>query len=278
MRSRIFPILILMLLGLSSACASASLPDVATGTSSPIPHTIPTATVPPTTNPPTPGNEPAVIWKRTGGIAGMCQVLTIEFSGNYMLQDCKSNSQLASGVLTPEQMTQLNTYLSQYEKFQWESTPPQNSADMFNDQLTFNGQGSTTPTPEEQEAVNQYVALLVAELRGSATTVTPASSASESGIQGQVTIGPACPGPVRIDNPCPDRPFQTTFIILDPNNQVVTQVQTDEQGNFRVVLPPGTYTLHTASPTPMPPSGDQTVTVAEGQFTQVNIVFDSGMR
>jgi hypothetical protein len=234
--------------------------------------------VPATSNPPTTDSQPAVIWKRTGGIAGMCQVLTIDLNGNYLLQDCKSNSQIATGVLTSDQMTQLNSYLSQYGKFQWESTPPKNSADMFNDQLTFNGQGNTTPTPEEQQAINQYMASLTAELRNPATPNAPASATGESGIQGQVTIGPACPGPVSAENPCPDRPYQTTLTVLDQNNQVVAQVQTDTQGNFRVVLPPGTYTVHPASSGVMPRAGDQSVTVVKGQFTQVNIAFDSGMR
>jgi hypothetical protein len=278
MRSRIFPILILALLAFSSACASAPLAPTTSGLGGATPHTLPSATVPVTSNPPTTGGQPAIIWKRTGGIAGMCQTLTIDFGGNYLLQDCKSNSQIADGILSSDHMDQLNGYLSQYENFQWESAPPENSADMFNDQLTFIGQGSATPTSEEQQAMNEYLASLAAELRSPATPNAPASATGESGIQGQVTIGPACPGPVRIETPCPDRPFQATLTILDQNNQVVAKVQTDSQGNFHIALPPGTYIIQSATSAAMPRAGDQTVTVTKGQFTQVNITFDSGMR
>ena len=280
MRSRIFPVLILLLLAFSGGCASESTPlsTSTPGASSPLPHTSPTATVPGSPIPPTTNGSPAVVWKRTGGIAGMCQALTIDFNGNYLLQDCKSNTPPVTGELTSDQKTQLDDYLNHYRTFQWESTPPKNSADMFNDQLTFNGQGSATPTPDEQQAVADFMASLASELGNPATPSAPASSLGESGVQGQVTVGPACPGPVRAENPCPDRPYQATIIVLDQENKVVTQVQTDTQGIFRVVLPPGIYTLRPTPTAGYPRSGDQTVTVVQGQFAQVNIVYDSGMR
>ena len=278
MRSRFFPFLILLLLVFSSGCGSAPLTSVTPGTGSPSAHTIPLATVPGSPIPPITNGDPAVVWKRTGGIAGVCQALTIDVEGNYLLQDCKSQTTPITGSLTTDQKTQLNDYLNQYEKFQWESTPPKNSADMFNDQLIFNGHGSATPTPDEQQSINQFIASLASELRNPVTPGAPANSTGDSGIQGQITLGPACPGPVRAENPCPDRPYQTTITVLDQENKVVTQFQSDTQGIFNVVLPPGTYILHPASSAVMPRSGDQTVTVIQGQFTQVNIVYDSGMR
>jgi hypothetical protein len=278
MRSRIFPVLILLILAFASGCASAPLVTSTPGTSSPLPHTGPTATIPASPVPPTTNAGPAVVWKRTGGIAGMCQTLTIDFNGNYLLQDCKSNTPPATGELNSDQMTQLDDYLNHFEAFEWESAPPKNSADMFNDQLIFNGRGSATPSPDEQEIVNQFMASLAAELRTSATPSASAGSLGESGVQGQVTIGPACPGPLRDDNPCPDRPYQATITVLDQENKEVTQVQCDADGNFRIALPPGTYTLHATPDTGYPRSNDQTVTVEKGQFTQLNIVYDSGLR
>lgn len=100
-----------------------------------------------------------------------------------------------------------------------------------------------------------------------------------SGIQGQVTIGPACPGPVTIDSPCPDQPYQATLTILTAQNVRVGQVTTDEAGRFQMALAPGSYVIH-----PEPPKQgiayavDQPVAVAPGEMVTVQIVYDSGMR
>ncbi len=103
--------------------------------------------------------------------------------------------------------------------------------------------------------------------------------APPSGIIGTVTEGPMCPGPVRIgDNSCPDQPYQATIQVLNSDNSKVAQFQTDAQGIFQVELPPGTYILHPLSGKPMPHAADQTVDVTAGQFTQVSIVYDTGMR
>ena len=100
-----------------------------------------------------------------------------------------------------------------------------------------------------------------------------------SGIEGQVTEGPMCPGPVAIgDNTCPDQPYQATISVFDINNKLITQFETDRSGLFKLPLSPGTYLLHPESDTSLPYAADQSVVVIAGQFTQVTIVYDSGMR
>jgi hypothetical protein len=100
-----------------------------------------------------------------------------------------------------------------------------------------------------------------------------------SGIEGQVLIGPACPGPVSIDSPCPDQPFPATLTILTAQNARVGQVTTDAAGRFRLTLAPGSYLIR-----PEPPkqgiayAADQPVDVVAGAFAFVEIVYDSGMR
>lgn len=100
-----------------------------------------------------------------------------------------------------------------------------------------------------------------------------------SGIQGQVLMGPACPGPVSIDSPCPDQPFQATLTVLTTENVRVGQITTDEAGRFQMILAPGSYVIH-----PEPPkqgiayATDQPVDVAAGELLTVQIVYDSGMR
>ena len=83
---------------------------------------------------------------------------------------------------------------------------------------------------------------------------------------------------VQVNNPCPDKPYQATIIVLDSNRNQVTQFQTDAQGNFKVGLKPGAYILAPQSPNVMPSASEQTVTVTSGLFTQVTITYDSGIR
>ena len=115
------------------------------------------------------------------------------------------------------------------------------------------------------------LAFLFTACTSSATNTTP------SGLYGQVTIGPTCPVQ-QINNPCPDQPYQATIIVLDSNRKQVTQFQTDSQGNFRIGLQPGTYSLAPQSLNVMPSAGEQEVTVQANVFTQVTITYDSGIR
>lgn len=113
------------------------------------------------------------------------------------------------------------------------------------------------------------------------TQVSPAtpSPAIISGIEGYITEGPMCPGPVPIDSSqCPDQPYQATITILDSNNNQVTQVQSDASGYFKLALTPGAYILHPESGKPLPHAADQSIIVTSGVFTQVVITFDTGMR
>ncbi len=100
-----------------------------------------------------------------------------------------------------------------------------------------------------------------------------------TGIEGFVTEGPMCPGPVPVgNNTCPNQPYQATIIILNADNTQVAQTQADANGYFKIELVPGTYTVHPVSGKSFPHAADQTVTVTSGQYTQVTIVFDTGMR
>jgi hypothetical protein len=105
---------------------------------------------------------------------------------------------------------------------------------------------------------------------------TPAAS---SGIEGRVTKGPVCPGPIRIGaTECQDQPYQANLTVLDANNNPITQFQSDRVGYFKIPLKPGTYILHPESGNPLPIAPDQTLVVMDGQFTQLTIQYDTGIR
>ena len=103
------------------------------------------------------------------------------------------------------------------------------------------------------------------------------SSTVESGVEGRVTIGPMCPV-VRLDLPCPDKPYQATLTVLNPAGKKIAQIQTDIDGLYLLALLPGEYTMQPESPNVIPHAQAQPFTVLEGRYTMLDIVYDSGIR
>jgi hypothetical protein len=103
----------------------------------------------------------------------------------------------------------------------------------------------------------------------------------DSGIEGEVSIGPMCPIE-RPDRPCPDKPFEASIQIQDQDNQGDhLTVRSGKDGRFRVKLAPGKYKLTPISPNPgAPPNAPppQSVTFESGKYAHVTIKYDSGIR
>jgi hypothetical protein len=119
--------------------------------------------------------------------------------------------------------------------------------------------------------------LLAACLPTPQQSIVATPQSLNSGIEGTVTIGPACPV-VQQNNPCPDKPYQATYTVLTTAGAKVTEFQTDEQGRFQISLAPGDYVLHLESPQPMRNIQDMPFNVAENKYTLLDIKYDSGIR
>lgn len=100
-----------------------------------------------------------------------------------------------------------------------------------------------------------------------------------SGIRGEVSIGPMCPV-IQEGVPCPDQPYQAELSVLTLGGRRVLSFETDEMGRFEVKLPPGDYILHPESPEGqfLPYASDVPFTVHPEEYTIVNVYFDSGIR
>lgn len=96
-----------------------------------------------------------------------------------------------------------------------------------------------------------------------------------SGIRGTILAGPACPGPVRLDSPCPDRPVSMTVEVVN-GTTVAATFTSDAAGTFSVAVAPGTYTLR--SKNGLPALKSPTVVVLQGQYTEVELHADTGIR
>ena len=101
------------------------------------------------------------------------------------------------------------------------------------------------------------------------------SVASNSGIRGTILAGPACPGPARLDSPCPDRPVAMAVEVVS-GTTVAATFTTDAAGTFSVTVAPGTYTLRSKSG--LPALRSSTVVVVDGRFTDVELHADTGIR
>jgi hypothetical protein len=100
----------------------------------------------------------------------------------------------------------------------------------------------------------------------------------QSGLEGLVTVGPQCPV-VRQGESCPDLPYAAT-LELRQAGRLMVRFQSDAQGQFRVAVQPGSYSLEPQSPPGqfLPAAGPQAVTVLEGQFSSIAVMYDSGIR
>ncbi len=129
-------------------------------------------------------------------------------------------------------------------------------------------------SPAMMTASLRRLSFLVFLLAACARTPTPPPN---TGIEGQVLIGPMCPV-MQAGIPCPDQPYQTAITVQDSQGARVAQFQSDAQGAFRVPLPPGDYILAPESPDGFTHAPEQPVTVSAGRYTSVTITYDSGIR
>jgi hypothetical protein len=124
--------------------------------------------------------------------------------------------------------------------------------------------------------------LLVILALGSLAALIPAYAcgggvSADSGIEGVVTLGPI--SPVSTPGSPNKRPYSATLKLKSlPDTELVAEVVSDEQGVFRTALEPGRYLVEPQNGDPLPVAASQEVVVFAGQYTHVEIDYDSGIR
>ena len=102
-----------------------------------------------------------------------------------------------------------------------------------------------------------------------------------SGIRGTVLLGPTCPtgSEPGAHDPVPCiTPYAAELVVLDLENVVVERVTSGADGKFTVDLVPGEYVIAPESGNPYPIAQPVPVTVAPGQYIEVEINYDTGIR
>jgi hypothetical protein len=104
-----------------------------------------------------------------------------------------------------------------------------------------------------------------------------AKTPTDSGVQGQVRIGPLAP--VEQQGVPNDAPYAATLRIERAADlKVIAETKSDVNGSFHVALAPGRYVLQPVSGAPLPTAPAREFTVSAGQFTTVRVDYDSGIR
>jgi hypothetical protein len=103
-------------------------------------------------------------------------------------------------------------------------------------------------------------------------------SGVETGIEGLITISPTQPGPIRADSPG-SGPLASTAFVVENQNGEVASFTTDDQGRFRISLPPGHYKVSVKGKKhAIGHFGPFEVDVVPGKMANVQWECDSGIR
>jgi hypothetical protein len=175
----------------------------------------------------------------------------------------------------------VNIYVSNYvPPGQGRATTQYQLANQTPNDGSFNwtvGRAKTGDIPNDQYILTITGAGGVSSSSDAPFTVSDAASTVDSGVEGTITIGPACPGAIGKDG-CPDKPYQTTIVVKNQAGAVLSRFSSDANGVFRADLAPGSYILASGSGSKLPSLGEQAVVVKPHSYTHIDLVFDSGIR
>jgi len=102
----------------------------------------------------------------------------------------------------------------------------------------------------------------------------------KSGVIGKVLLGPICPGP-EYDPPfpnCADKPYATEIQVIAEGGLPFATIVTDKEGNYRVMLPPGAYSLEAVGGEFLPRCAAKSIIVESDTILETDLSCDTGIR
>jgi hypothetical protein len=105
-----------------------------------------------------------------------------------------------------------------------------------------------------------------------------ATGGARSGLRGDVLIEPAFPR-CSVGQPC-TKPAAHVWLVFKRRGRPARRTLTSDDGSYRIVLRPGTYTVKSpvASPNKLAVVTPSRVTVRRGRFLRVGFKIDIGIR
>lgn len=123
--------------------------------------------------------------------------------------------------------------------------------------------------------IREFLAVLAA-----AVVLTACGPVADGGsavvVTGQVLSAPNCPVE-RVGQPCPPRPVPDAVVVAVIGNDQRGETTSDQQGKFRLMLPPGRYTVRATNPGGYASTASEAVTVSTAPV-QITLTVDSGIR
>lgn len=115
------------------------------------------------------------------------------------------------------------------------------------------------------------------------TTSTTTPAGADSAVKGTVLFSPVCPVErIPPDPQCAPRPGVADIQLVRPNGTVAAQGRAGSDGQFNVVVAPGTYAIRATAPAPGPGKGCQVepaqVTVVARAVALAAVLCDTGIR
>lgn len=110
-----------------------------------------------------------LVWKREGGIAGFCDILTVFRSGEVYSSNCSSQSEGAMGtlatLLTATEQKQFHQWITEWGEVKLDASDPKGVADGMVLTLDWFGTGSADPSESEQQELFTFAQDVYQELR-----------------------------------------------------------------------------------------------------------------
>jgi len=111
-----------------------------------------------------------------------------------------------------------------------------------------------------------------------AATQSEAQPETGTGLEGEIWIGPVHGGPSRLGVP-DSKPLAHTAFVVSKDEEIIASFETDDQGRFRVSLPPGKYIVsRKGGKGRVGGYGPFEAEIVAGQMKKVRWECDSGMR
>jgi hypothetical protein len=82
----------------------------------------------------------------------------------------------------------------------------------------------------------------------------------------------------RADDPCPDKPVETTLRLLRDDGSVAATGKSASDGTFTIAVDPGSYRLVADWPSGAGGCAPVDVTIENGRFTHADVSCDTGIR
>jgi hypothetical protein len=104
----------------------------------------------------------ALTWKRDGGIAGFCDNMTVFLSGEVYTTTCKGDGRMGTfaTLLSKEERDQFAAWIAEFGQVELDASDPEGVADRMVVTLSFNGNGSGSLVPADEEALFQWAQAL----------------------------------------------------------------------------------------------------------------------